>query len=111
ARPGGTVTGLSTPSLAGKQLDLLHQAIPGLLRVAVLVDLTTPAPDRGPYDLAARSLGLQLQFWGAAGPADLESFVDAARRERADGLLISAGPMISANQMQIAELVVQRRLP
>ena len=38
ARPGGNVTGLSlmAPGLAGKRLDLLREAVPGITRVAVL---------------------------------------------------------------------------
>ncbi len=40
ARPGGNVTGFSpiTPELAGKRLELLREAVPGIKRVAVLWD-------------------------------------------------------------------------
>jgi putative tryptophan/tyrosine transport system substrate-binding protein len=40
ARPGGNITGVTTPlaSLATKQLELLMEAVPGLARVAVLVN-------------------------------------------------------------------------
>ena len=43
ARPGGNVTGMSllAPDLAGKQLDLLKETMPGLSRVAVLVNPIT----------------------------------------------------------------------
>jgi len=42
ARPGGTVTGLSSPSLEGKQLQLLQEAVPSLARVAIVFDATVP---------------------------------------------------------------------
>ena len=42
ARPGGNVTGLSTPLLADKHLENLKAAIPTLTRVAVLVDERRP---------------------------------------------------------------------
>ena len=44
ARPGGNITGLSimVPELAGKRLDLLREAVPGLSRVAVLLDAGLP---------------------------------------------------------------------
>src|SRR5215475_13972949 len=40
ARPGGNITGLSwlTPEVAGKRLALLHEVLPKLTRVAVLLD-------------------------------------------------------------------------
>src|SRR5215467_5944039 len=39
-RPGGNITGLSwlTPEVAGKRLELLHEVLPKLTRVAVLLD-------------------------------------------------------------------------
>ena len=44
ARPGGNVTGLMTTefSIAGKWLELLKQIAPGVTRVAVLRDPSTP---------------------------------------------------------------------
>jgi putative tryptophan/tyrosine transport system substrate-binding protein len=38
ARPGGNVTGLSNqaPDLAGKRLDILREAVPGLRRLAIM---------------------------------------------------------------------------
>src|SRR4051812_19729481 len=38
ARPGGTVTGLGSPDLVGKQLQLLQEAVPSLSQVAVFSD-------------------------------------------------------------------------
>ena len=97
ARPGGTVTGLSRPaSLVGKQLQLLREVAPTLSRVAVLFNATI-SPPREPYEAAARTLGLQLQFVGAGGPEDLERVFDTATREHADGLLLTTGPVISNN--------------
>src|SRR5215471_3691839 len=44
ARPGGNVTGVSVIGLdlGGKQLELLKEAVPGMSRVAVLVNPTNP---------------------------------------------------------------------
>jgi putative tryptophan/tyrosine transport system substrate-binding protein len=111
AHPGGTVTGLSRPSaLVGKQLQLLQEVAPTLSRVAILFNATIPPP-HDPYEAAARTLGLQLQFVGVGGPEDLERVFDTATREHVDGLLLSTGAVISNNQTWIAELALQRRLP
>src|SRR2546428_577675 len=64
ARPGGNITGLSimVPDLAGKRLELLREAVPGLSRVALLLDTGPPnwhaqLPD---YEAVARGLGVHL---------------------------------------------------
>jgi putative tryptophan/tyrosine transport system substrate-binding protein len=45
ARPGGNVTGLSSqaPDLAGKRLELLREVVPGLRRLAIMVNAGYPA--------------------------------------------------------------------
>ena len=52
ARPGGNTTGLTLDAeeLAGKQLELLKEAVPTLSRVAVLLSLSEP------YDAARRQI-------------------------------------------------------
>ncbi len=111
ARPGGTVTGLSTPSLVGKQLQLLQEAVPTLSRVAVLFEATQPDFQREPYEAAARTLGLRVQFMGAGGPEEMESVFEVATREHADGLFVAGSPLITGNLPRIAELALQSRLP
>jgi putative tryptophan/tyrosine transport system substrate-binding protein len=115
ARPGGNVTGLSTPPLAGKQLQLLQDAVPTLSRVLVLFDATNSTFgryfEREPIEEAARVLGLELQFAGIRDADELERAFEAAARERADGLFTSLGPLILANQVRIAELALRSRLP
>jgi putative ABC transport system substrate-binding protein len=74
ARPGGNITGLSilAPEMAGKGLELLKQAVPGVSRVAVLWD-PGAFPERTAKDMlkevevAARALGVRLQFIEAQG--------------------------------------------
>ncbi len=114
ARPGGNVTGLNTPSLVGKQLQLLQEAVPTLSRVAVLFNtgnLEFRQFPREPFEVAAHTLGLQLQFVGAGSPEELEPAFEGAIRERADGLFVAAGPVSASNQPRIAELAMQSRLP
>jgi hypothetical protein len=63
AHPGGNLTGffLDLPEVNGKPLEQLKEAIPGVARVAILVDPTMdPAPRRA-AEVAARLLGLSFQ--------------------------------------------------
>jgi len=44
AQPGGNVTGLSSqaPDTAERQLEFLHEVVPGLRRLAILSDAGNP---------------------------------------------------------------------
>ena len=80
ARPGGNVTGLflDFPELAGKWLELIREAVPGLTRVAVLWDPATGAgPDEGGRGRRAHPAPADP---GAAGAAAAD--LDAAVRPR-----------------------------
>ena len=113
ARPGGNVTGLSSPLLAGKPLQLLKETVPGLQRVSVLVDSTIVSPARQPYELAATDLGLELGYQPVAGLAEAESAVHAAVRDRAEALYVLSGPVFGtgSSQDRIVQLAIQLHLP
>jgi putative tryptophan/tyrosine transport system substrate-binding protein len=110
ARPGGNVTGLSTPNLISRQLELFQQVVPNLTRVAV-VFATSSLPDQEPYQTAARDLGLDIQFVGIDTAEDLQGGMEAALGERAEALYIVGGAIFAANQDRIAELAIRYRLP
>ena len=63
ARPGGNVTGLSNQQsdLASKQLELLCEVVPGLHRLAIMVDVAFAQAVlvMGEVQAAARTLGLE----------------------------------------------------
>ncbi len=79
ARPGGNVTGLSNlaAELVGKRLEQFKQAVPGVSRVAVLWqpgglgERTEKGMLKG-AEVAARALGVRLQFVEARSPADFD---------------------------------------
>src|SRR2546426_682740 len=87
ARPGGNITGLSimTPELTGKRLELLTEAVPGLVRVALLLDAGHP---RQPltlheHEAAARGLGVQVQPLAVRGPEEFAGAFQAALQGQA----------------------------
>jgi putative tryptophan/tyrosine transport system substrate-binding protein len=110
ARPGGNVTGVSNPALAGKQFQLLQETVPGLARIAVLFDTTNPIR-REIFEAAAPALDLQVQFVGVGGSEELMTAFETATRGHADGLFVFLGPRISDNLTRIAELAIQRQFP
>ena len=118
ARPGGNVTGLSVLSteLVGKWLELLKQAVPGVSRVAVLwqpgaMDERTEKDMFKGAEVAARALGVRLQFVEARGPADFERAFSEMTRARAGALTVRPAPMFISERRRLVELAAKNRLP
>lgn len=74
ARPGKNLTGLflDLPELAAKRLELLTEAIPGIVRVALLWDPSMNPVPLPSMALAARSFGVRLEVVEARRPSDFE---------------------------------------
>ena len=115
AKPGKNVTGLSSLAreLAGKRLQLLKEAIPGISRVAVLSNPTvaTQALDLREAGVAAQALKVRLQVLEARAPSDFAGAFSAMSRERAGAVIIISSSMFNAERTRIAELAAQSRVP
>ena len=115
ARPGGNVTGLSmlSPALRGKQLQLLKEALPRVISVAVL-NPTIPihALDLRELEVAARSVTVQLQVVEARAPSEFTEAFSLATKKRAGALLVLGGSsMFFAHRATLVELAAKNRLP
>jgi ABC-type uncharacterized transport system substrate-binding protein len=113
SRPGGQVTGVSFggPELAGKRLELLREALPGLSRVALLRDpATLPATVRQ-TESAARALNLHLDIFTLKTAADLERAFKSAVKGRAGAMQVNESSMLTAQRAKIAELAIRSRVP
>jgi len=113
ARPGGNVTGLSfqTGELSGKWLELLKDILPNMTRAAVLWDKSSTTGQLRTVDAAARAGGLDLTVSGLAGLKDLDRTFDEIKKARAEGLVILASPIFTAQRARLAQLAGNRRLP
>lgn len=115
ARPGGNVTGLTilNTELSGKRLELLREAVPKLVRVAVLCDSTIPSNVREQKDIqsAALGLGLTVRSWTARDLAGIEKAFAAIGKERPDALYVCQGGIFNNNRKLIADNALKARLP
>jgi putative tryptophan/tyrosine transport system substrate-binding protein len=114
SRPGGNITGLASLSseLNGKLLELLKETIARLSHVVAL---------RGPgtrsvgiakeTEVAARSLGLKLQFQDLKEPDDLNRAFEAITKARTEALIVTGGPFANAQRKRIVEFAAKSRLP
>ncbi len=115
ARPGGNATGITNVAavLTGKRLELLKEAVPKLVHVAVLWDPKAPGsiPQWEASQEPARKLGLQLHSMVASRPEEYAAAFQEALKARSSAVWVTLNPVANSNQKLIAELAVENRLP
>jgi putative ABC transport system substrate-binding protein len=115
ARPGGNLTGSSliNPDLTGKRLELLKEAIPKLIHVAVLTHRDNPAATLllKESETAGQSLGLQLQILEVRGSDELENAFGAAQKARSEAISVLSSAFLITHRKKIVELAARTRLP
>ena len=115
ARPGGTITGLSLQAeeAGGKRLQLLKQAAPRVVRVALLWNAASSgkAGEVRSTQVAADSLGVVLQVVSVRGARDFDAAFTEILRGRTDALIALWDPLTHAHQGGIVDFAVRNRLP
>ncbi len=115
ARPGGNVTGLTNSSveLTAKRLQYLKELLPGLSRVAFLVNpnafITRLYIEEA--QAAAAKLRLTLHVFEARTLDELEPAFGAMAKARVQALAINAEGLLFQGRETIAKLALARRLP
>jgi ABC-type uncharacterized transport system substrate-binding protein len=114
-RPGGNVTGLTTQDtdLIGKRLELLLEVVPKDSLIALLVDETNPGTvliTSGTL-VAARSVGVQIQYLGVRDSGELDRAFFAMKERRAGALIVESSSMLFTWRTRLAELALKNRLP
>ena len=114
AHPDANVTGISVlpgRELEGKRLQLLQQAVPGITRVAVILDSTSRL-DPTPLRNAASELGITLLFSGETeSPEEFrDTFVEMVE-DQADAVYAPETPINVRQRRLIVELALEHRIP
>ena len=114
ARPGGNVTGLANQNsdTAGKRLELLREAVPGLRRLAIMANVGNPASvlEMGEVQATARTLGLEVTTSEIRRAEDIAPAFEALK-DRADALYLGPDPLMNTNRTRVNILAVGARLP
>ena len=116
ARPGGNITGFTyfESSIGGKWLQLLKEADPRILRIAVIYNPQT-APFAGLYlrsaQSAAPSLSLQIIDMPVHRDGDIEAALAAFAREPGGGLIAIPDTFTIGRRDMIIGLAARHRLP
>ena len=115
ARPGGNITGLSlmAQDLDGKRLELLKEAFPKVARVAFLWQSIGPRGNLALTEMeaAAKALGLKLLSLDVRSLDDFDSAFARAKKEGAQALITTTGPLINTQQRQVLDFAAKNRLP
>ena len=114
-RPGGNVTGINFMAsvLAAKTLGLLHDLLPGAVRIAVLADPNWPLTESFVSDLqsAASVIGKPADVLHASNGRDLDAVSASLAHKPPDALVVSPSALANNRRVHIVTLAAYHRLP
>jgi putative ABC transport system substrate-binding protein len=114
-RPGGNVTGVNVliSALLAKQLEILHEMVPGAALIGFLVNPTGPSGESETRDVqaAAEVLGQKLLVVRASTEGELESAFATLARQQADALVIGADVFFNNRLAQLVAMASRQALP
>jgi putative ABC transport system substrate-binding protein len=115
ARPGGNVTGSTFffPELNAKRLEILKETLPGLKRVAVLLNDENRS-NVVTFDAMAntgRTIGLEVVQVSTRSPEDFERAFGQVKSSGADAVAIYEDALFVAQAGRLAALAERHRLP
>jgi putative ABC transport system substrate-binding protein len=114
-RPGSNITGVSMFSyeLGAKRLGLLHEMVPKIRTVGVLVNPTNASADLQRKELlkAANSVGLDVLIRNVSADRDLDAVFDDLVKEGAQALTTGADPFLASVRNRLIALACKHQLP
>ena len=114
-RPGGNATGVSFLNrvIVAKQVELLHEAVPGGAVIGFLVNPTNPYADLDVRDAqaAADALGQKLIVVKAAAESDFEKAFVALAQGRAGALVVAGSLFFNDQRERLVALATRAAMP
>jgi putative ABC transport system substrate-binding protein len=115
ARPGGNMTGVNifVNEVVAKRLELLRELVPGVTRVAVLVNPRNTLTESILRDVAAasRAMGLQAQVLNVNTSDEIDAAFATFVRERPDAIFVSGTPLFTSRRVQLILLATRHAIP
>ena len=115
-RPGGNVTGVTSlnQEVAPKRLELMHELLPSVTSMALLVNPAVPAiaePVSRSSQAAAQALGLKLHIVHASNDHDFDAVFERLIQLRVGALVICPDTLFTFHSEQLAKLTVRHEMP
>jgi putative ABC transport system substrate-binding protein len=114
-RPGSNVTGVSwfgNESLP-KRLGILGELVPNIKLAVLLVNPNMPELAGQPEaaQQTAHALGWQLQVVEVRGASEIDTAFATAKRQRADAIVVGAGPFFRIHRAQLVVQAARHGIP
>src|SRR5262249_17542431 len=100
--------------LVTKRLELLRELVPGVARVAVIVnpaDTTSTETMLRDLEPAARALGWEIRILKADTSGAIDAAFATLARERPDALFVGSSPFFTSRRIQLVQLGARHALP
>jgi putative ABC transport system substrate-binding protein len=116
SRPGGNITGVTQlgEEVLPKRLELLHELLPTVRIMALLINPTDPAlaePQARVSMSAAKNLGIELHVLNASTERDFDAVFAKLMELRAGGIVIGGDALFTGHNDQLAALTVSHAVP
>ena len=116
SRPGGNVTGVTSSNVevTPKRLELLHELLPAVHVMALLVDPNDPITAKFTVSevlAAAHTFGLKLHVLNASSESDINEVFAKLVQLGAGGLVVGGGAFFISHREQLAALSVRHAVP
>jgi len=115
SRPSGNATGVSayTSALGAKRLELLHDLVPNVSVIGVLVNPNFPGAESQRKDVteAARIVGVKIHIVDAGSEGDFNGTFATLLQLKAGALLVSADVLFLSRRDQLVALAAYHKIP
>ena len=115
SRPGRDITGVSQlgSELVAKRLGLLHDLLPAVTTIGLLVNPADPRSNAQVKDMqeAASAVGLQIHALHASTESEFGAAFERLAALRAGALVVGTGELFNSRIEQLVELVARHRIP
>jgi len=115
AHPGGNATGLVNQSqdIAGKQMEILKEAVPDLSRMGVLWRPSNPSYRNliRRFDDVVRATGVEVVLIGVETVDDFPAGFETMKKQQINGLLVQADALFIAEGRRIVEMAAAHKIP
>ena len=115
ARPDGNLTGVNffSGELTAKRLEVLRELVPGVARVAILVNPANLTVDSTLRDVetAARAMGLQIKVFNASTSREIDTAFITFVREQPNALFVAQDSFFNVRRHQLANMAARHAVP
>jgi putative ABC transport system substrate-binding protein len=115
SRPGGNITGATVFAyeMESKRLGLLHEAVPAVKTIAVLLRPANPNVELQLRDVreTASRIGVEVIAFPANAEDEFEGIFATMAQRQAGALLVTGDPFFFSRRADLIALAAQHRLP